>query len=594
MLALQRSAGNAAVAAMLADSRPGRPALGGVLARETLTKAPRETRQEKVEGVVWHNPKGTEEDGWNLRVGRSPGSKLIRRLAHGERIFVVDRHSGGRTWSRVTTAAGETGFLAEVVVKTDSPCPGAWIKTFKADEFLEPLVDRHFSDHYRDGRDRRFYANVIQWINDGEIKPYKKVRYNTDRSIWIPTPGFANSVYGRVPSGSRSGGLWAKTKRAVKTVVGAAKRVANTVIDIHIGAAAFVYGLLRGVVKEITELVAGVAGAVKGIVTIVKSLVSGDIIGDVTSLWSAFKGLRMTAVLRTLWDDFVSQWNSKNPWTRWAYRGEIVGRVVAMAVIAYFTAGASLLATAGVKALGVIKKVSHLPGVRRILDRLGKGKDRGLNSTLRAADEKTRKRKGNRLKQWPTPDGRHTVKIRTDGRVMICSDCKEIRHFYAEELAARPALADRLDRALSRDRDDPKRDEEIGRAVVALDKERRAKPKDKDDDEDDDGPKATMRFQVQWDTSGANVTFSTVKVASAKRGVSVAQAVAGLESAWAKVKPATAKRASQTAKNAQIRWIRGRPPHGVPVGAWSKDFTYRGFADARVDIESKRGRNLRH
>ena len=104
-----------------------------------------------------------------------------------------------------------------------------------------------------------------------------------------------------------------------------------------------------------------------------------------------------------------------------------------------------------------------------------------------------------------------------------------------------------------------------------------------------------MRFQVQWGTNQGGPTFSQVATAPSSIGVTTVQAVAALEATISSVTPTRAKEAAEPAKVKQIQWILSRPPAGIATAGYSKSeyFNYRGYTDARVDVENLRGHNLR-
>jgi Domain of unknown function (DUF4157) len=106
---------------------------------------------------------------------------------------------------------------------------------------------------------------------------------------------------------------------------------------------------------------------------------------------------------------------------------------------------------------------------------------------------------------------------------------------------------------------------------------------------------STMRFQVQWGTNAGGPTFSQVATAPSSTGVTTVQAVAALEATVYSVIPTKAKEAAEPARVKQIQWILNRPPTGVATAGYSKSeyFSYKGYTDARVDVENLRGHNLR-
>lgn len=104
-----------------------------------------------------------------------------------------------------------------------------------------------------------------------------------------------------------------------------------------------------------------------------------------------------------------------------------------------------------------------------------------------------------------------------------------------------------------------------------------------------------MRFQVQWNTRGGGPTFSQSVPATAEIGVTVAQAIAGMNAALAQVSPSAARSAAATGVAEANAWILKRPPMGIAQGGYSKSFRfhYKGFTDARADVENIKGHNLR-
>ena len=112
-----------------------------------------------------------------------------------------------------------------------------------------------------------------------------------------------------------------------------------------------------------------------------------------------------------------------------------------------------------------------------------------------------------------------------------------------------------------------------------------------------DAKPASMRFQVQWGSGDKRRgrTYSQVVTSTDPPGVKVADALAGLDSAHAKVEERGAKTASQQALASQKDYVASRPPAGIGTGGTSKSeyFEYEDFTDARVDVENQRGHNLK-
>ena len=378
MLALQRSVGNAAVAQMIARTAPGtrRPP-----ARPARTGPKRETRTQHVEGVIWHTA------GVYLRPGRSHDEHVGNRLKHGTKIWVVDRHTtGDKTWSKVVVAdpvnapdsSGLEGYLPENLVKTDLPCPGATIYVLKANEAVIDIA-RHFFSYEKTGiNNLRYFVNVLAYVNKHpQPKDWQRVGFDSGDSIWIPSIEYAKSLKHVVDDGSVTGGLWGKIKGAW----GKAKRALGKVASIVVGLPAFTYGVLQGVVLEIKDLV---VGTFEAIASIVKSIVSGSLLDDALQLYRQIVGLPLRRLLGGLWRNFKG--DDKGIWERWSYRGEIVGRAVAIAVMAFFSGGASLAARAGSKLAQLAARLKGLSVVRRIREAIPNPKRRRVEREIRRQD----------------------------------------------------------------------------------------------------------------------------------------------------------------------------------------------------------------
>ena len=339
---MQQGAGNAAVARQIQRS---------ILARRTAAKPgpAREKRTQHVEGVVFR------DEGVDL-FSRAKRERKYRlgHLPHGAPIFVVDRDAGGG-WARVTTPHGREGYITAAVVKTDLPCPGARIYRLRAGDQGLAIARRFFRGEVKPGRDLRYYVNVLQYVNDGTHKRWQDVEWQAGRSLWIPTAQFANSLHGSVKSGSITGGLWAKTKRAVAKV-----------IDVAVGAGAFVYGALKGAVLTVKEILEGLGSLVGAVIGFVKSLLTGQLLGDVKELWQEIRGVNFPAVMGSAWREFKGRWGAKNPWDRWTFRGEVVGRVVTEVLLIFLTAGVSAILSGTSKFARLTAVVSRLRSVQKL------------------------------------------------------------------------------------------------------------------------------------------------------------------------------------------------------------------------------------
>ena len=385
VLALQRTVGNAAVARMIARTAPG-PRRAPP--RPARTGPKRETRTQHVEGVIWYEP------GLYLRPGRSHSGHVGNKLKHGTKIWVVDRHTtGDKTWSKVIVSdpekapdsSGLEGYIAEHFVKTDLPCPGATIHRLEGGELVIDIARHYFSRKKTGINNLRYFVNVLAYVNKRpQPKDWQHVGFDGGDSIWIPSVQYAKSLKQVVDDGSITGGMWGKIKGAW----GKAKRALGKVAGIVVGLPAFNYGVLKGVVLETKDLL---VGAVGGIVSIVKSIVSGSLLDDALELYRRIVHLPLRRLLGGLWDNFKG--DDKGIWERWSYRGEIVGRGVTMAVIAFFSGGSSLVASLGSRLAAFAARLRELRVVSKLSDAVSGGQRRKAERLLRRDRRKKNARK---------------------------------------------------------------------------------------------------------------------------------------------------------------------------------------------------------
>ena len=432
VLALQRGVGNAAVARYLQGG--GDP---GTLSRKAAApSARRERRREHTEGVIF------SEDGSNLHVGRSGRSRAIRKLTYKDRIFVVDRNAGGG-WSLVTTTDGREGYVRKSVVKTDLPCPGAFLHWVPEDQTALRIAGRYFGKSQVAGRDGRYYVNVLAYVNPKalvEPKPrrWQDVQFKSRHFIYVPTTTFANSLKGKVDDGSITGGRWSKAWRAVKKVV-------NKAIGITVGAAAFVYGVLKGAVLTIKEILQGLGSIVGAIVNAFKKSF-GEILGDVRGLYKEITGIDIRGVMGSLWKEFKGRWNADNPWDRWSFRGEVIGRVLTEVLLTVFSGGVAAILSGTSKFARLTAVVSRLRSVQKLEAAVRKNSPR-LRNHLAKMRTKLRPKRPKNAAAVERRSREKNARKRNSGTPRPST--KGLRRFNPEQ---RRLCKARIDEAITRDK----------------------------------------------------------------------------------------------------------------------------------------------
>lgn len=225
-------------------------------------------------------------DGANLRTGPAElgGTPLLPKpLPPGTRVFVSGQHPRTANWWYVTAFLPGTlarGYVQEIQpgvsrVNTDLPEPGAKLHLIRPGDTVEKLAKQEFSASIADGRDLRYYENALLAVNKdkgrvGIIGTYQdpnlfggganNIQLVAGHLIWLLSPGYAKQLAGVIPSGSLTGGLWAKAKRGLRHIEDILQSVTGA--PRHFGAVAGEYAaLIKDHLPEIIGITAGFIAA---------------------------------------------------------------------------------------------------------------------------------------------------------------------------------------------------------------------------------------------------------------------------------------------------------------------------------------------
>lgn len=154
----------------------------------------------------------------NLRPAPSTDNQPLKLLAFNTKVQIIKELGGD--WSYISTEEGDTGYVASYLIKKGLPEPGAVLHKIESGESAIGIAERYYGENAnRWGRDLRYYVNVLVHVNGGEGDATKGIytphagagwRETQVRSgyyIWVPSPGFANSLQGVVESGSITYGI---------------------------------------------------------------------------------------------------------------------------------------------------------------------------------------------------------------------------------------------------------------------------------------------------------------------------------------------------------------------------------------------------
>lgn len=352
LLDLQRSAGNRAVAGLVASvqreprvpiASGGGSSGGRVPIASGGSGGERGTPVDKV-GLIDNDLKAG--GGVNLRtVPSTEGNEPIARLPHNQQVTIHTKHPGN--WFRVVATTGADGFVTGDHLRTEDemPDPGSKLHRIAPNETAFDIVHRAYGvDAMQAGTDARFYSNVLVYANEdrqrhGIRKPsdaektqlikamgigkYLDAWTVAGAQIWVPSKEWADAMKGKVSAGSFARDTWEK-----------AKEWGNKALEFVTKVPAFVGGLIVGVGESLVDLV-------KGLFDLVKSIVTGSIVSDIKALIELVSNPdARKEVLHALGDQLAAKWDHPTPYKKWYWRGWLIGYVIGEVLGAILTAGA--------------------------------------------------------------------------------------------------------------------------------------------------------------------------------------------------------------------------------------------------------------
>ncbi|HWN66612.1 MAG TPA: RNase A-like domain-containing protein [Haliangium sp.] len=176
------------------------------------------------------------DDGANIRTGpaeRHGVALTPRPLPPATRVFVTGRHPEAPEWWYVTAFLPGTivrGYVQHFRVNIDLPEPTAKLYQIQPGDTVERLASQEFSAAVRDGHDLRYYENVLLAVNRDKNRAgiqgtfqdpgvlgggANNIQLEAGRRIWLVSPAHARALEGKVPDGSLTGGLDARTRRVL-------------------------------------------------------------------------------------------------------------------------------------------------------------------------------------------------------------------------------------------------------------------------------------------------------------------------------------------------------------------------------------------
>ncbi|MBM7113369.1 LysM peptidoglycan-binding domain-containing protein [Archangium primigenium] len=300
------------------------------------------------------------EEGAILREKPGPAAFIQKRLSFNTRVFVSHELPGD--WYFVALDDGCFGYVYTKHVSVHPPEPQAILYKIQPGEGALQVVKKHYKASALSwGQDERYYVNVLVESNRGkelrgiykssEDAAWDETRTRGKYVIWVPSPEFAKSLRGKVHSGSISHELWRDVTRA-----------AVSVGDFLLGSAAFIAGVVHGILESLWDLLTGIIELVELLWKIVKSLLTGAFFEDLEKLWGLVEALDFNALIEVGLEAFRTRWYEPDLLRRWHFRGWVVGYAIAEIVMAVVTGSAALVKWAG-KAGRFGKLIAKFPTV---------------------------------------------------------------------------------------------------------------------------------------------------------------------------------------------------------------------------------------
>jgi hypothetical protein len=320
----------------------------------------------------------------------------VSQLKFNDRVFVARKLDDPPGWSLVVTDDGKYGYVWDIWLFVDLPEPNAFLHKIVPGESPIGIAEKYFRNAVAWGHDYRFYVNVLVYVNRSDDDKRRGIyKNNKDDSwktthtragvyIWVPSVKFADSLRGKVPSGSITYETWRKFVEAVEAAW-----------DWVTFGAAFVAGLVHGALESVWDALTGIVDLAKLIGSLVETIIKGELIPNARELWNALSLEKVRDALDGWIVDLDRKWNHPFSLKRGHFRGWVIGYIVAEVVMAVFSAGAITAVKWGGRLGRLAKLLKSIKPLSRIIDKAenlakhGKGKLDDLRRALKSERAKS-------------------------------------------------------------------------------------------------------------------------------------------------------------------------------------------------------------
>lgn len=246
-------------------------------------------------------------------------------------VYVEGHQLAGRSGAQtVPVKSGTHGFVSINRVSTDMPDEGAWLfRITTAGQGALAVAQEVYKDNFSAswGKDYRYLVNVLVAVNDAKGRRFlykensdddwEDAKTSKQGQIWVPGLALVNALHGQLSSGSIS------------------YEVLSTLADIVIGTAGFIVGLLHGAVMSIADVFIGAYDLIMLAKDLVVKLVKQTLVSDAKAFYQEIKKIKVSDIIEMVGE----KWNHPDTWTRWKFRGYVIGYAIVEILMLYFSAG---------------------------------------------------------------------------------------------------------------------------------------------------------------------------------------------------------------------------------------------------------------
>ena len=258
---------------------------------------------------------------------RNEKGGLLATLSYNTPVLAIAYKPGNSL--KVTLDNNITGWVVFDTISLYPPGPNSKLYKIEQNEPAGKIVDKFYGGDYKWGWDRRFYENVLVYVNrpngfhkrkkePGIYKNGGDITTRAGYSIWVPSREEAKALHGVVSSGSF-------TYEAVDT----AELVAG-----------FGVGLLHGALQSIIDIFVGLYELIKIILKFLWSYLTGQLISDAISLAAKISHTDFKVIIDKETKEFTDKWNSPDSWIKGHFRGYVIGYAIMEIITIIFSIGA--------------------------------------------------------------------------------------------------------------------------------------------------------------------------------------------------------------------------------------------------------------